>query len=373
MNYIKSLKNCNDNEIGEKAKNLKIISSKTNFLIPKTLVLTIYLYNLLVSFNKSKNKESFNNIKYFNIPAEIKRQIIKKIFKIFKNKHLVVRSSTTCEDSQFFSFAGQYSTFLNIRNEKDLLKAIKICYVSLFSDNAKAYAEFKNRDIEKEQIAVLVQNVIKTKISGVIFTADPINNNKNKMIMEYGSGFGDKIVGGYCKPSYLEFLKNEKLIKKYPDFIKKLLKISLKLESIFNCPQDIEWGFDGKKIFIFQSRPITTLKNYPQKIKFKNFKFKKIGAAKIVCRGEAIGKLKIILNKNDYKKIKNNNIVFINRKFNIDIVKKLKNISGLIIVGGVLSHIAVIAREFNKPCLSCPVGFDAKKYHNKKIDRKSVV
>jgi len=151
-----------------------------------------------------------------------------------------VRSSATCEDSEFRSFAGQFDTFLNIDNEKDLMHYIKKCKESANSERVKAYAGNM-----KIKMAVIVQKMIDAEFSGVMFTEHP----------------GDKVVSGLITPSFFEIDKN--ITRKQDRFnldevvIMKIAKIGKEIEALYKKPQDIEFSVK-KKIFILQSRPITT-------------------------------------------------------------------------------------------------------------------
>lgn len=188
------------------------------------------------------------------------------------------------------------------------------------------------------------------------------------MIVEYTEGLGDSIVSGHKKP-ILKEIEKTRINKLKSVVLKKLSKIALNLEEVFGNPQDIEWGWDGQKIYIFQSRNITTLDKHPKTINYIFNKNKIIGTGIIACKGIADGLLKIINNIEDYDKIKRGDVVFIKCKLDINLIKKILFISALIINGGILSHIAVIAREFNIPCLTEPVIVDEKieKYANKKV------
>lgn len=361
------LNKAKENKIGTKARRLKEIVQKTNFLIPKTLVLTYDFYTYLVNYNNIKNPFLFN-WENFKIPNKCVNKILKKIGKVFGDEYLVIRSSASCEDSPILSFAGQYSTFLNIRGRKNVLKAIQLCYASLFSTNARIYAKFYGVDLKKEKMAVMIQEAISVKISGVIFTVNPITYKKNVIVVECTKGFGDKLVSGEIKPEYFEISK--KFLKKERNTLLFIIKeTALKIEKIFNFPQNIEWGFDGKEFYIFQSRPITSLGNKPIKIKINKTILGLIGKGKPACFGQCEGKLKIIKDYKDYFKIKNGDVVLNEKeqKFSRKIIYYLSKINGIITKGGVLSHIAVIAREFNKPCLVEPLRFNAEKYENKKI------
>jgi len=366
-NDIKLLDNCDSQEIGTKTKNIKIIKEKAGCLIPKTLVINTNVFSRLLMDNKISDPLNYNWSK-FEISTKYQKIILRKISQEFNGKPLVIRSSATCEDSPLLSFAGQYSSFLNVKGEEKIMKAIELCYQSLFSDNAKIYAKINGIRLEYESMAIAVQELVQAKIAGVIFTADPVNQDDRKMIAEYAEGLGDSIVSGHKKPIVKEIDKR-KINNLQNVFLKKLSKIALNLEKVFGNPQDIEWGWDGRNIYIFQSRNITTLDKYPKAIDYVFDKNKIIGLGTVVCKGVSDGFLKIINNIEDYDKIKKGDIVLVRCKIDISLIKKIPFINALIINGGILSHIAVIAREFNIPCLAEPIVADEKieKYANKKI------
>src|SRR6056297_916947 len=352
FNEIKLLENSQSLKIGTKAKNLKIIKEKAGCLIPKTLVINIDIFNQLFLNNKISNPLYYNWSK-FQIPYKYRKLILESIDQVFVNKPLVIRSSATCEDSPLLSFAGQYSSFLNIKGGENIINAIKLCYQSLFSDNAKIYANINGVRLEDESMAIAIQELTSVKAAGVVFTADPVNQDSEKMIIEYTKGLGDSIVSGHQKP-IVKMVKKTEINNLQDGFLKKLLKIALNLEKVFDDPQDIEWGWNGKEIYIFQSRNITTLDKRAKTIKYDVNKNKVIGSGINVCKGVSSGILKIINKVKDYNKIKRGDIVFLNCKIVTSLVTKLPLVNGLIINGGILSHFAVMAREFNTPCLTEP-------------------
>lgn len=366
-NDIKLLDNCDSQEIGTKAKNIKIIREKAKCLIPKTLIINTSVFIRLLTDNKILDPLNYDWSK-FEISTKYQKIILEKISQEFNNKPLVIRSSATCEDSPLLSFAGQYSSFLNIKGEKNILRAIKLCYQSLFSDNAKIYAKINGVRLEYESMAIAIQELVPAKVAGVIFTVDPVNQDDKKMIVEYTEGLGDTIVSGHKKPIIREVYK-KKINNLQNVFLRKLSKIALNLEIVFGNPQDIEWGWDGRNIYIFQSRNITTLDKYPKNLSCIFDKNKILGTGVVACMGVSDGFLKIINNIGDYDKIKKGDVVLMKCKMDITLIKKILLINALIINGGILSHIAVIAREFNIPCLTEPKMINEKfeKYMNKKI------
>ena len=178
------------------------------------------------------------------------------------NSPVSVRSSATSEDARNASFAGQFETFLNVNSENELLNSINKCWKSAKSRRVISYAR-KNR-IKNIKMAVIVQKMINPDFAGVIFTVDPVHNKD--ILIESVKGLGEKLVSGKVTPSsYIIDRKHCKInnssgnLKMNKLLIEKLAIISLRIEKSYNFPQDIEFATKGDKIFILQSRAITTI------------------------------------------------------------------------------------------------------------------
>jgi len=204
---------------------------------------------------------------FFIIPAGAldKKEILAE-FKKLKTKYVAVRSSATVEDSLSASWAGQLETYLNV-GEKNLLKSIEKCRVSIDSPRAKAYKLQKKLNKKKISVAVVIQKMIPSEISGICFTANPITGDRKEMIIEAGHGLGEAIVGGKITPDSYTISKKLLILRinsrgsghLSQKQTVQLAKLCLKIEKIFGYPQDIEWAFAKDKFYILQSRPITTL------------------------------------------------------------------------------------------------------------------
>lgn len=352
LDNLKNLDDCDALEIGTKAKNIKIIKEKGGCKIPKTIIINVDAFKKLIIKNKIYDPLSFDWLE-FGLPEAYQKSILDVVAREFGSKPLVVRSSATCEDSPLLSFAGQYSSFLNITGSDNIINAIKLCYQSLFGNNAKMYAKMNGVRLEYESMAIAIQELVPVTIAGVVFTADPVSGDNNEIVIEYTEGLGDSVVSGSKKPIVKKINKND-ISQSEPGFLREVIKAAIKLEDVFGNPQDIEWGWDGNELYIFQSRNITTLDKCP-KI-FGRFQGGKIlGSGNPVCRGMADGRLLIVEDSNDYDKIKKGDIVLMKCKMDISLFEKISYINGLVIWGGVLSHIAVVAREFNIPCLTEPI------------------
>jgi len=172
-----------------------------------------------------------------------------------------VRSSALSEDSAQASFAGEFETVLNVGTDKEIQEAIYKVFRSRESERVRAYSSVQGID-QSHQIAVVIQLMVPSKISGVLFTADPITGSFAKMIGNYVHGLGEQLVSGEAN-AYNFKLSRPKGNYDGPDEFKKyafnLYQYAAKLEKELGSPQDIEWAVAKGKLYLLQARPITTL------------------------------------------------------------------------------------------------------------------
>ncbi len=199
-------------------------------------------------------------------PKELAKEILAE-FKKLKSKYVAVRSSATAEDSASAAWAGQLESYLNT-TEKNLIENVKKCWKSLYSPRAISYRTQKKLSKKKISVAVVVQKMIASEVSGVAFSVHPVTEDKNQMIIEAVFGLGEALVSGKVTPdSYViekDSLKlldinkqgRQKLLEKQ---IKELAKLVGEIENHYGFPVDVEWARAGGKFYILQSRPITTL------------------------------------------------------------------------------------------------------------------
>ena len=225
------------------------------------------------------------------MPDEIAAQA-KRSFKELGAKFVAVRSSATAEDSASAAWAGQLDSFLNT-TEGTLLESIQRCWASLFTPRAVFYRFEKGLHGTPISVAVVVQKMVESEISGVAFSVHPITEDGNQLLIEAGYGLGEAIVSGEITPDSYVVEKNPRRIidvsiseqkngifrkseeggnewcdidpKKRSDQklseenILTLSTIILSIENHYGFPCDVEWGWENGKFFIVQSRPITTL------------------------------------------------------------------------------------------------------------------
>lgn len=232
------------------------------------------------------------HLENLEMPAPIQDEIL-RAWQISGCHHAyAVRSSATAEDLPGASFAGQQDTFLNVRGKASLLHSIKKCWASLFSDRAIIYRSQNGFPHDQVKLAVIVQLMVFPDISGIMFTADPITGNRKIVSIDASFGLGEALVSGLVSADLYQ-VKSDKVI--YKKIARKEVEIrasktggtireeieegrktapslseenALQLAGIggriqehFGSPQDIEWCLAKGRIFVLQSRPITTL--YP--------------------------------------------------------------------------------------------------------------
>ncbi|HNB25293.1 MAG TPA: PEP/pyruvate-binding domain-containing protein, partial [Candidatus Melainabacteria bacterium] len=192
---------------------------------------------------------------------------------------LAVRSSAIDEDGEITSFAGQLDSFLNVKSDM-VITAAKSVWLSGSSERLKSYCQKLQIDKQANGPAVIVQKMVDAKIAGVAFSADPVSGARDTVVISAVNGLADRLVSGEV-PGDLLYVLNGREIKRAAcvgekSVINDELAIEIahaarKIETLFSCPQDIEWAHDGKQLFILQARPITNLPD-PQKCQDGNLR-----------------------------------------------------------------------------------------------------
>ena len=293
---------------------------------------------------------------------------------------VAVRSSATAEDLEGASFAGQQETFVNVKGNSDLLTSVRKCFASLFTARAVYYRNKKGFAHEKVSLAVVVQKMIDSDKSGVVFSKSPTGKNEN-IIIEAVWGLGEGIVSGQITPDKYEVTKdleiadkkisNKKIAitrdssggkmtvklkeerAKSPVLtnyeIRKLAEIAMQLEEHYLKPQDIEFSIQDEGIYIVQTRPITTL---GKEIEIeKDVEGEVILSGLAASPGIASGKIKIINEMSDLEKIKFGDIL-VTEMTNPDMVVAMQKSAAIVTdEGGLTSHAAIISREMGIPAV----------------------
>jgi pyruvate,water dikinase len=209
-----------------------------------------------------------------------------------REAEVAVRSSAAAEDSANASFAGQQETYLNIIGAECVLIQVRACWSSFFKPRAIFYRCHKGC-LSDQRIAVVVQRMVNPDKSGVMFTVDPVQRRRDRVMIEATWGLGEAVVSGLVTPDNYVINKSDRaLVSKFvsrktvmitrqesgmgvrhvelpPDKAReqvlsveeiiRLTDIGMLIETHFGFPQDVEWAIEGETLYVLQSRPVTTL------------------------------------------------------------------------------------------------------------------
>lgn len=271
MRYIREKESNDFEKMGGKATALSKIGKAIDN-IPEWFVITYEGFDI-------KSKE---------IIKEAQNEILERIKSFSEDEYFAVRSSAGNEDSKENSFAGQFDTFLYVKKEQ-ILSKIKEVYMSAFSERIETYR--KENNIDEIMIpSVIVQKMVNSEKAGVAFGANPITSNVKEVVVTAVWGLGSSLVDGVAtSDTYIisgnnleknivakdvcHKLENGNVIEKKveTEYIEKQVledseiievkELVEKAGEFFGRFQDIEWAYENKKLYLLQSRPITTLSN----------------------------------------------------------------------------------------------------------------
>jgi pyruvate,water dikinase len=232
MLNLKDSLNAGPSVVGNKANNLAVLRYKVGIMdIPDCLVLGIN------TFSDNPNLS----------------EVINEIESSFRYP-VIARSSTNVEDS-VLSFAGLFVSEV-CKDKAGLDYAIREILACSETQAVRDYCKIKNVEHNKIQVAVLFQPYIHADISGVLFTKNPINNNKDEIIIEYKYSTSDAVTSGSAIPQIFKAIKTDEFQHQWP--FNELINIGKKAESYFGFTVDVEWIASDGKLWIVQTRQITT-------------------------------------------------------------------------------------------------------------------
>ncbi len=286
------------------------------------------------------------------------------------------------------SFAGQQATYLNVKGTDNVVHAVRACWASLFTARAIYYREKNKFEHSKVLISAVVQKMVNSEKSGIMFTVNPATNNPGEMVIEGIYGLGELIVGGEVTPdTYLVDKKSREIRKvevrrqetglfrnaqgqnEKQDIpkaeqaqqkltekeIKELGRLGKKLEEHYQKPQDVEWAIEKGAIFIVQTRAVTTFK--PAAYACTDAKEVCEEEAKLLLRGEtasrgvASGPVRIVRTKEELGKVQKGDIL-VAKMTMPDYVPAMQRAAAIVTdEGGMTSHAAIVSREMGIPCM----------------------
>lgn len=397
--------------VGGKGANLGELLSQ-GIRVPPGFVLTSKAYRYFLDYNNLREKiisilkeekdsaTASSRIKQLILSAEIPpdleeitlnayEELVKQVGKEIL---VAVRSSATAEDIESASFAGQQDTYLNVERSQ-LFEKIKLVWASLFNERAIEYRKSKGIDPSKMEMAVVIQKMVNSRSSGVMFTLNPANGDRNFIVIESSWGLGEAVVGGMVTPDEVVISKHDlkivdrRISKKnlkiiYDPHLKanreleiqgkesespsitdeeaiELAKLAVKIEKHYKVPMDIEWAIDGDltfpdNVFIVQARPETfwvSKQSRQEPVTATTGERKVIVKGLAASPGIAMGKARVLLDIKDAKEFKKGEIL-VTRMTDPDWVPVMKVASAIITdEGGITSHAAIVSRELGIPAI----------------------
>lgn len=302
--------------VGGKGANLGELSRLEGIRVPEGFCVTTEAYKRVIEENQEFNRlvEELSDLKAEDrervgeisgkirqmieeviIPKEIEEEIAAYLKTFGENNAYAVRSSATAEDLPLASFAGQQDTYLNIVGKDALLHHVSLCWASLFTDRAVIYRIQNHFDHRKVYLSVVIQKMVFPEASGIMFTADPVTSHRKVTSIDASFGLGEALVSGLVNADIYKVKDGKIMSKKIStkklaiyglerggtekreidlarqkiqaltdEQILELERIGRTIEEFFGRPQDIEWCLYDDKVYIVQSRPITTLYPAPQ-------------------------------------------------------------------------------------------------------------
>ncbi|XP_060065113.1 putative phosphoenolpyruvate synthase [Ylistrum balloti] len=303
---------------GAQLGQLSSIQNKVNCVVPRGFCLTLTAFVKQVEKNAEIMKAVNNIVKairdldddqlklacsdtvehFASIPIikETEEAILERMKHLFSQdcftKSFAVRSSASGEDGSEASSAGQMETYLGVRGHTEILDSVRKCWASAFTYQAVQYRRQNGQPI-KVAVGVVIQEMVQSEVSGVMFTNDPVNGSPNLMTIDASYGLGEAVVSGKTTPDTISVfrswddqlsIKNKNLgDKKIKISVKdegglketetesaicccltdekiiQLSQIALQIETYFGSPRDIEWALSANQFYLLQARPITTL------------------------------------------------------------------------------------------------------------------
>jgi len=319
------------------------------------------------------------------MPAELAKEI-EQAYTQMGGGLVAVRSSATAEDLPEASFAGQQRTFLNVQGEKEVVAAVHECWASLFEPRAIFYRHHQGFDHFKVGIAVPVQKMIQSQASGVMFTLEPVTSDSDKIVIEAVFGLGEAIVSGEITPDLYVVDKDSlkiitrKTVDQESQLIKnptagaketniwaplpaptqsqqkltdseiiKLAWLGKQIENHYRFPQDIEWAKEDNKIYILQTRPVTTIKEAAEAE--PEIKAPVLLSGDGASPGIASGPVKILPEASQIDKVKTGDVL-VAEMTTPDFVPAMKRAVAIVTDrGGRTAHAAIVSRELGIPCV----------------------
>lgn len=312
------------------------------------------------------------------LPADLRSVVMEAYRRLGDSVPVAVRSSATAEDTAGTSFAGMNQTFTNVTGEEELAARILDCWMSLYGPRVVAYRA--SRGVTDEPaIAVVVQRMVASERSGVMFSADPATGDRSNVVIEAAFGLGEVVVSGQVEPdtyvvakdglrllSARVGLKQEKIVRGpdgadlrvtlapedaaarvlSDDEVIEVARLGLDVERHYGQPQDIEWAW-ADRLWLVQSRPITTLGGATAEPRPGTLLVSGLAAS----TGTASGRVRVLRDPSEGAQLLAGEVL-VAPMTNPDWVPAIRRAAALVTDGGGMTcHAAIVSRELGVPCV----------------------
>lgn len=319
-------------------------------------------------------------IRSTGVPDDLRGAVLEAYARLGNEPRVAVRSSATAEDSASTSFAGMNETFTNVRGGEELLARIVDCWASLWSPRVVAYRATQGL-AEEPAIAVIVQEMVDSDASGVMFTVDPASGDPDSIVIEAAFGLGEVVVGGQVEPDmYVLSKAGRRVVRVHlgtkaerivrgpdghdlrvavppeeqarrvldDDVLLELGGLAADIERHYGSPQDVEFARQGDRLWIVQSRPITTLADLPAQSSLEATGSTLVSGL-AAAPGIASGPVRILRSTADGARLQDGDVLVASMT-SPDWVPLMRRASALVTDGGgVTCHAAIVGRELHLP------------------------
>ncbi|WP_141617665.1 phosphoenolpyruvate synthase [Myxococcus sp. AB036A] len=317
------------------------------------------------------------------VPERLRAAIVEAYQQLGADRAVAVRSSATSEDSAATSFAGMHESFTHVLGEDALMDALRACWASAYGERVVAYRKAEGLT-EEPAIAVVVQAMVDAARAGVMFTADPSSGDTGRIVIEAAWGLGEVVVGGQVEPDTYSVSKKEprvcevrvgdKSVRLVRDAeghtqretlspeqahervlsdvaVLELARLGLRVEQHYGAPQDIEWAEERGRLFLVQTRPITTLGKSAVPPSEEGHAGKALVQGLGASPGVAAGRVRVLASPAEGRQLQPGEVL-VAEMTSPDWVPTMRRASAIVTDrGGMTCHAAIVSRELRKPCV----------------------
>jgi pyruvate,water dikinase len=316
------------------------------------------------------------------VPDDLRRSIVEAYHSLGEGL-VAVRSSATAEDTAGTSFAGMNETFTNVEGDDALITRVVDCWSSLFGERVISYRATQHVT-DEPAIAVVIQRMVDSERSGVMFSADPASGDRSRIVIEAAFGLGEVVVGGHVEPdTYVVAKDGPRLLETRvgrkafairrgqrgderveltddeahrqvltADEVLELARLGTRVEDHYGTPQDMEWAYDRDGLWLLQSRPITTLGSEAEPpAGAPSARSEPLLTGLAAAPGVVAGRVHVVHTVEESRALEPGEIL-VAPMTTPDWVPTMRRAAALVTdSGGLTCHAAIVSRELGVPCV----------------------